>query len=258
MRAADARMRRMNGARGALPDRVDPGGVRIALAIAATCVLHVGVLILLAREPAVRGVTVQRRVMVATLIAPAPAVPTAAAAAANSRAASHATHRTVSAPRSPMSSKLPTIQPAAPDRTRPPARDAAAPSPPVPSATASERSVTPHDDAHPDTRQARSESQTSPAPATPRFVAHPDCALATPGYPPQSLRTGEHGTVLVELVTDAAGRVVAARVVTGSGFPRLDAAARDAVLESRCAAQVENGTPLPMRARVPITFTLDE
>ncbi|MDR8053609.1 energy transducer TonB [Burkholderia cenocepacia] len=52
--------------------------------------------------------------------------------------------------------------------------------------------------------------------------------------------------------------MVAARVVTGSDYPRLDAATRDAVLASRCAAQVENGTPTPMRARVPITFNLDE
>ncbi|MEB2606898.1 energy transducer TonB [Burkholderia cenocepacia] len=52
--------------------------------------------------------------------------------------------------------------------------------------------------------------------------------------------------------------MVAARVVTGSGYPRLDAAARDAVLASSCAAHVENGTPTPMRARVPITFNLDE
>ncbi|WP_260426980.1 energy transducer TonB [Burkholderia cenocepacia] len=52
--------------------------------------------------------------------------------------------------------------------------------------------------------------------------------------------------------------MVAARVVTGSDYPRLDAAARDAVLASSCAAHVENGTPTPMRARVPITFNLDE
>ncbi|PNO72655.1 MULTISPECIES: TonB family protein [Burkholderia cepacia complex] len=55
------------------------------------------------------------------------------------------------------------------------------------------------------------------------------------------------------------GRVVAARVAAaGSGYPRLDAAARDAVLASRCAAHIENGAPTPMRARVPITFNLDE
>ncbi|HEM7897647.1 MULTISPECIES: energy transducer TonB [Burkholderia cepacia complex] len=52
--------------------------------------------------------------------------------------------------------------------------------------------------------------------------------------------------------------MVAARVVAGSDYPRLDAAARDAVLASRCAAHVENGTPSPILARVPITFNLDE
>ncbi|HEP6432913.1 TPA: energy transducer TonB [Burkholderia cenocepacia] len=58
--------------------------------------------------------------------------------------------------------------------------------------------------------------------------------------------------------TDAAGRVVAVHVATGSGYPRLDAAAPDAAFASRCAAQVDNSAPSPMRARVPITFNLDE
>ncbi|CAB3757728.1 hypothetical protein LMG29660_03286 [Burkholderia puraquae] len=110
----------------------------------------------------------------------------------------------------------------------------------------------------PDAGQTRVESPVSAAPAQPRFVAHPECALVTPDYPPQSLRTGEHGTALVELETDAAGRVIAARVVTGSGYPRLDAAAREAALASRCAPYLENGVRSPMRARVPITFNLDE
>ncbi|WP_157692753.1 energy transducer TonB [Burkholderia sp. ABCPW 11] len=57
---------------------------------------------------------------------------------------------------------------------------------------------------------------------------------------------------------DAAGRVVAARVATGSGYPRLDAAARDTGLASRCATHAKNGAPSPMRARAPITFNLDE
>ncbi|WP_412528734.1 energy transducer TonB [Burkholderia lata] len=52
--------------------------------------------------------------------------------------------------------------------------------------------------------------------------------------------------------------VVAARVVTGSGYPRLDAAARETALASRCTPYVENGAPPPMRARVPVTFNLDE
>ncbi|WP_179949782.1 hypothetical protein [Burkholderia sp. MSMB1459WGS] len=52
--------------------------------------------------------------------------------------------------------------------------------------------------------------------------------------------------------------MVAARVATGSGYPRLDAAARDTGLASRCATHAKNGAPSPMRARAPITFNLDE
>jgi protein TonB len=33
---------------------------------------------------------------------------------------------------------------------------------------------------------------------------------------------------------------------------------RDAWLTRRCATHVENGAPSPIRARVPITFNLDE
>ncbi|AOI76557.1 hypothetical protein WS54_09895 [Burkholderia sp. NRF60-BP8] len=57
---------------------------------------------------------------------------------------------------------------------------------------------------------------------------------------------------------DAAGRMVAVRIATGSGCPHLDAAARDAVLANRCATHAENGAPSPMRPRAPITFNLDE
>ncbi|RQU33718.1 hypothetical protein DF147_28155 [Burkholderia cenocepacia] len=55
-----------------------------------------------------------------------------------------------------------------------------------------------------------------------------------------------------------AGRIVAAHVMTGTGYPRLDAAARDVMLASRCAAHGENGAPSPMRARAPIPFNPDE
>ncbi|KDB10703.1 TonB family protein [Burkholderia sp. lig30] len=82
--------------------------------------------------------------------------------------------------------------------------------------------------------------------------------MVKPDYPPQSLRLGEAGTAVVELETDASGRVAAARVVAGSGSARLDEAARDAVLASHCSPYTENGTARPARARAPITFNLDE
>ncbi|MPV61144.1 hypothetical protein CFB46_16710 [Burkholderia sp. HI2761] len=258
MRTAAFSMRQTSGARRIVDDRAGPRGPRIALAAAAACVLHAGVLMLLAREPAVRSVPVQRQVMVAMLIAPPPAVSPMAASATQSKAASRAMQRAASVSRSPASAKSSAIKPAASDRTRPPSHDASAPSRPAPSATADERRDTPRDDATPDATHTQAQLPASPAPATPRFVARPECALPPPDYPPQSLRTGEHGTALVELETDASGRVVAARVVAGSGYPRLDAAARDAVLASRCATHAENGAPSPIRARVPITFNLDE
>ena len=98
----------------------------------------------------------------------------------------------------------------------------------------------------------------APPVATPRRVAHLDCALVKPDYPPQSLRRGEAGTAVVELDTDVAGRVSAARVVTSSGSVHLDEAARGAVLASHCRPYSEDGTPVPARADVPVTFNLDE
>ncbi|MDN7878742.1 energy transducer TonB [Burkholderia aenigmatica] len=232
----------------------------MASAVAAVSVLHAGVFVLLAREPVARSVPVQRQVMVATLIAPepAPVVSTMTTAAPRPKEASRMTHRVNAAARSSAGRGPLTAGPVAPVPARQRADDALAPPRPVPFATAVERREAPRDDATSAATPTQAAPQASPAPATPRFVAHPECALVTPDYPPQSLRTGEHGTALVELETDAAGRVVAARVVAGSGYPRLDAAARDAVLASRCAPHVENGAALPMRARAPITFNLDE
>ncbi|NUH44272.1 hypothetical protein HUF15_47775, partial [Streptomyces samsunensis] len=48
-------------------------GMYVASTVAVVSVLHAGVFVLLARDPAVRSVPVQRQVMVATLIAPEPA-----------------------------------------------------------------------------------------------------------------------------------------------------------------------------------------
>lgn len=250
------------GVHGAAGDRACHRGTYVAAVVAVVCVLHAALFVLLAHEQIVRSEPLQRRVMVATLIAAAPEVTTMAAAKAKSVAASRAAQGATSAPRSLAGSALRTNRQAASGRTRPPVHDAlvpapARPGPSSPAATAVAQRDTPHDDAAVQT-QTQPESRSSPVQAPPHFVAHPDCTLVKPDYPPQSLRLGEHGTVLVELETDAAGQVVAARVAAGSGYPRLDAAARDAVLASRCAPHVFNGAPVPTRARAPIAFNLDE
>lgn len=99
---------------------------------------------------------------------------------------------------------------------------------------------------------------TASAADAPRHVAHLDCALTKPDYPAQSLRRAEAGTAIIELETAVNGRVVGARVATTSGYARLDEAARDAALASRCQPYAEDGKPAPARADVPFTFTLSE
>ncbi|WP_134321236.1 energy transducer TonB [Burkholderia cepacia] len=255
--------RQATGVRGAAGDRVRRRGTCVASVFAAVCVLHAALFVLLAHEQIVRREPLQRQVIVATLIAAAPEMSTTAAAKAKPVAASHAVQEATSAPRSSAGSGLRTNRQVASGRPRPPAHDAPVPAPAQsgPSLPAAAQRDTPHDDAAarmPTQTQTQPESRSSSVSAPPRFVAHPDCALVKPDYPPQSLRLGEHGTVLVELETDAAGQIVAARVVTGSGYPRLDAAAREAVLASRCAPHVFDGAPVPTRARAPIAFNLDD
>ncbi|MCA8471736.1 energy transducer TonB [Burkholderia cepacia] len=255
--------RQATGVRGAAGDRVRRRGTRVASVFAAVCVLHAALFVLLAHEQIVRREPLQRQVMVATLIAAAPEASTTAAAKAKPVAASRAVQEATSVPRSSAGSVSRTNRQVASGRPRPPAHDAPVPAParPGPSSPAAAQRDTPRDDAAvrmPTQTQTQPESRSSSVSVPPRFVAHPDCALVKPDYPPQSLRLGEHGTVLVELETDAAGQIVAARVVTGSGYPRLDAAAREAVLASRCAPHVFDGAPVPTRARAPIAFNLDD
>lgn len=55
--------------------------------------------------------------------------------------------------------------------------------------------------------------------------ACPEPANRPPLYPPDLLRRGKGGTVLVDLATDGCGRVVDARIKRGSGVEALDQAA---------------------------------
>ena len=72
-----------------------------------------------------------------------------------------------------------------------------------------------------------------------------------PGYPLASRVRGEEGTtVLVAQVAN--GRVLSVTVETSSGFDRLDAAARFAVLRWTFASKE------PLRVRIPVSFRLAE
>jgi protein TonB len=103
----------------------------------------------------------------------------------------------------------------------------------------------------------------APAPAAPPRVPvsvlpHVDAAQSSePEYPPVSRRLGEQGTVVLEVLVDAAGRAVEATVVQSSGFPRLDEAAVTGVKERyRFAPGTLDGTPRPMRYTFKFTWKL--
>lgn len=77
-----------------------------------------------------------------------------------------------------------------------------------------------------------------------------------PSYPVPSRRLNETGTAVLRVELDEQGRVAAARVATGSGFDRLDAAALAAVKTWRCNPAQRNGQPVRAVALQPFKFVL--
>lgn len=77
-----------------------------------------------------------------------------------------------------------------------------------------------------------------------------------PNYPLDARRRGEEGTVLFELSISEKGLVTAATLITSSGFPELDRAARRAVTTARFTPATQDGKPVPFTLRLPIEFRL--
>lgn len=77
-----------------------------------------------------------------------------------------------------------------------------------------------------------------------------------PRYPPISLRNGEQGTVLIEVLVSDTGRAQDARIKTTSGFFRLDNAALSTVLTWRFVPGKRAGVAQTMWFTVPINFGL--
>lgn len=88
-----------------------------------------------------------------------------------------------------------------------------------------------------------------------------ELAWATPPrlrYPPPALRARQQGEVLLNVLVDASGRAQRVEFVRGSGYPLLDAAAREAVLRARFQPVLRDGVAAPAWGVVPIRFRLDE
>lgn len=76
-----------------------------------------------------------------------------------------------------------------------------------------------------------------------------------PVFPKMSIRLGEYGSVTVSVVVDDHGLPVSATVFPSSGYPRLDAAARDAAMQSRYVPYTLNGVPQRFEVPAPFSFT---
>lgn len=82
--------------------------------------------------------------------------------------------------------------------------------------------------------------------------------LTQPPYPAASVRLGEEGAVTLELQVARDGRVLEARVLQSSGFPRLDAAAIDEARRIwRLRPATEDGKAVEARYAVRVSFRLD-
>ena len=78
-----------------------------------------------------------------------------------------------------------------------------------------------------------------------------------PRYPPDALRRGESGTVLLRVHVGADGVPVAVDLVSSSRSRALDRAASDAVRRWRFRPAQRNGQPVDGVVQVPISFAAD-
>ena len=78
-----------------------------------------------------------------------------------------------------------------------------------------------------------------------------------PRYPPMAKRLREEGEVRLRVELDESGRVDRVTIVSSSGFPRLDDAARTAVMSWRCRAAQRDGRPVRSVALQSLDFVLE-
>jgi periplasmic protein TonB len=120
-----------------------------------------------------------------------------------------------------------------------------------PSSSQSETPTAPAVEAEPPTRLASTAAASaisgSPAPsqakATTRAIVNLD-GCVKPSYPPTSLRAGEEGLVVLEFLIAADGGLKDSKIVSSSGYRRLDLAAKKALTLCRFFPATENGQPV--------------
>lgn len=133
-----------------------------------------------------------------------------------------------------------------PDASAPSLQIAAAPTLPevAPSSAAPVASAPP-------VQKAPAEPETTPPRFDADYLNNPSVA-----YPNMSRRLREVGTVQLRVRVSADGQALEILLAGSSGYPRLDAAARDAVKKWRFQAAMRGGAPVEAWVLVPIEFSL--
>jgi protein TonB len=106
---------------------------------------------------------------------------------------------------------------------------------------------------------ATSPAANSPAPAKVELPTHVAAYLQNPkpDYPALSVRRGEQGQVVLNVLIGVDGKAQKAEIAKTSGFERLDAAALATVLRWRYVPGKRGGVPEEMWFKVPLAFVLD-
>lgn len=151
------------------------------------------------------------------------------------------------------------VEPAPPPPEAPPLPVmTAAPSAPVAETPA--YTVQPQPEAPPTPPPATAVPSVAPSavPPAPKTVTRIEYIRGpAPVYPMMSRRLGEQGKVMIKALVDANGRAVEAVVHQSSGRPRLDDAARKAVVEALFKPYREEGKAEQVYVVVPVIFKLE-
>ncbi|HSW14586.1 MAG TPA: energy transducer TonB [Solimonas sp.] len=106
------------------------------------------------------------------------------------------------------------------------------------------------------------EATPAPQAAAPAVIEPPRSDLAylknpQPTYPSTAKRLGEEGSVLLDVLVSAEGRVISLSIKKSSGYPRLDQAAMNAVRGWKFKPSRRGDTAIEGRAEVPVDFVLN-
>lgn len=129
-----------------------------------------------------------------------------------------------------------------------------APAPPVDITSPAEQAADADRVSRPE-RATRPEARPEPAvpafsPATPLADQNP-----APSYPPEALRVGEGGTVVLSVEVGADGRPGNIEFARRSGSRELDRAAREAVAKWRFEPAMRDGEAVASTVEVPVEFS---